>query len=234
MLTKSAGEATPSRVAMKTESKENYIPALGYDILTPFYDSVVKWTTREKVFKRKLIEQIDIPSRGRLLDVACGTATLTVALKRRFPQAETHWLDGDAKILRIARRKAAASGAEINFSEALSTALPYPDEYFDAVMTSLFFHHLTPANKRKTFGEVFRVLKTGGTLHLADWGKAANILMKAASQPIIWLDGPTTADSLQGRLPELAAGAGFTEIRETANFGTFFGTIRIHKARKPL
>ncbi len=233
-MTTSEGENTWSRAAMKTESKENYIPALGLDFLTPFYDLVVKWTTREKVFKGKLVEQVEIASNGRLLDLACGTATLTVALKRRFPQAEIHGLDGDAKILRIARRKAAANGAEINFSEALSTALPYPDEHFDAIVTSLFFHHLTPANKRKTLGEVFRVLKTGGTLHLADWGKAANILMKAASQPIVWLDGATTADSLQGRLPELAAGAGFTEIRETANFGTFFGTIRIHKARKPL
>ncbi|MCC6160354.1 MAG: methyltransferase domain-containing protein [Pyrinomonadaceae bacterium] len=219
---------------MKTEGKENYIPALGFDFLTPLYDTVVKWTTREKVFKTKLVEQIDIPSSGRLLDLACGTATLTVALKRRFPHAETHGLDGDARILRIARRKAAASGAEINFSEALSTTMPYPAEYFDAIVTSLFFHHLTPANKRRTLEEVFRVLKAGGTLHLADWGKAANVLMKAASQPIIWLDGATTKDSLQGRLPELVAEAGLIEIDETASFGTFFGTIRLHKARKPL
>lgn len=219
---------------MKTESKENYIPALGLDFLTPFYDSVVKWTTREKVFKGKLVEQIEILSSGRLLDLACGTATLTVALKRRFPRAEIYGIDGDTKILRIARRKAAASGAEINFSEAFATALPYPDEHFDAIVTSLFFHHLTPANKRKTLGEVLRVLKPGGTLHVADWGKAANILMKAASQPIIWLDGKTTEDSLQGKLPGLVAEAGFTDIEETAKFGSFFGTIRIHKARKPV
>lgn len=219
---------------MKTESKENYIPALGLDFLTPCYDTVVKWTTREKVFKRKLVEQIEIPLSGRMLDLACGTATLTVALKRRFPKAETHGLDGDAKILRIARRKAAAGGVEIIFNEAFVTALPYPDEHFDAIVTSLFFHHLTPANKRKTLGEVFRVLKAGGTLHVADWGKAANTLMKVASQPIIWLDGATTEDSLQGKLPELVAEAGLTEIDETASFGTFFGTIRIHKARKPL
>ena len=219
---------------MKTESKENYIPALGLDFLTPFYDTVVKWTTREKVFKRKLVEQIEIPSSGRLLDLACGTATLTVALKRKFPQVETYGLDGDAKILRIARRKAAAGGVEIIFNEAFATALPYPDEHFDVIVTSLFFHHLTPANKRKTLGEVLRVLKPGGTLHVADWGKAANILMKAASQPIIWLDGKTTEDSLQGKLPGLVAEAGFTDIEETAKFGSFFGTIRIHKARKPV
>lgn len=79
-----------------------------------------------------------------------------------------------------------------------------------------------------------RVLKPGGTLHVADWGKAANILMKAASQPIIWLDGKTTEDSLQGKLPGLVAEAGFTDIEETAKFGSFFGTIRIHKARKPV
>jgi ubiquinone/menaquinone biosynthesis C-methylase UbiE len=219
---------------MKTEIKENYIPALGFDFLTPFYDTVVKWTTREKVFKGKLARQIEIPTGGRLLDLACGTGTLTVALKRKFPQAEIHGLDGDAKILHIARRKAAAGGAEINFTEAFSTAMPYAGDFFDAVVTSLFFHHLTPENKRKTLLEVFRVLKPGGALHVADWGKPANILMKIASQPIIWLDGATTKDSFQGKLPELVAEAGFTETGETANFGTFFGTLRIHKARKPV
>ncbi len=36
---------------------EKYIPALSYDLLTPFYDPVVRLTTREDAFKKALIEQ---------------------------------------------------------------------------------------------------------------------------------------------------------------------------------
>ena len=205
---------------------------MSFDFLTPFYDTAVKWTTRETVFKEKLVRQIEISPNGRLLDLACGTATLTVALERKFPKAEIHGLDGDAKILGIARCKAAASGAEINFTEAFSTALPYPDEYFDAIVSSLFFHHLTPESKRKTLLEVRRILNTGGTLHVADWGKPANLLMKFASTPVQWLDGATTKDSYAGRLPELMAEAGFADIIETADYSTVFGTLRLDRAVK--
>lgn len=217
---------------MKTEEKDKYIPALGFDFLTPFYDTAVKWTTRETVFKEKLVGQVEIPADGRLLDLACGTATLTIALKKKFPKAKIYGLDGYAKILNIARRKAAASGAEINFTESYSTALPYPDENFDAIVSSLFFHHLTPENKRKTLLEVRRVLKTGGTLHIADWGKPSNLLLKLASMPVQWLDGATTRDSYAGKLPEIMAEAGFSSIIETADFGTVFGTLRLHRAEK--
>ena len=217
---------------MKTEEKDKYIPALGFDFLTPFYDMAVKWTTRETVFKEKLVGQVEIPADGRLLDLACGTATLTIALNKKFPKAKIYGLDGDAKILNIARRKAAASGAEINFTESYSTALPYPNEHFDAIVSSLFFHHLTPENKRKTLLEVRRILKTGGTLHIADWGKPSNLLMKLASMPVQWLDGATTRDSYAGKLPEIMAEAGFSSIVETADFGTVFGTLRLHRAGK--
>lgn len=217
---------------MKTQTKEKYIPALSFDFLTPFYDSAVKLTTREKLFKGKLAEQIEINPNGRLLDLACGTATLTIALKQKFPQAEIHGLDGDPKILHFARDKASKYDAEIIFTEAFSTELPYPDDYFDAIASSLFFHHLTPENKLKTLKEIQRVLKSDGTLHIADWGKSANLLMKIASLPIQWFDGATTKDSYQGELPELMREAGFSNIIETADYNTFFGTLRLHRAEK--
>jgi ubiquinone/menaquinone biosynthesis C-methylase UbiE len=217
---------------MKTQTKEKYIPALSFDFLTPFYDSAVKLTTRESLFKGTLARQIEINPNGRLLDLACGTATLTIALKQKFPQAEIHGLDGDPKILRLARNKTSNNKAEIIFTEAFSTELPYPDDYFDAIVSSLFFHHLTPENKLKTLKEIRRVLKPDGTLHIADWGRSANLLMKIASLPIQWFDGATTKDSYQGKLPELMAEAGFSNIIETADYNTFFGTLRLHRAEK--
>ena len=212
---------------------EKYIPALSYDWLTPFYDTAVRLTTREKVFKNALIEQAKIKSNQCVLDLACGTGTLAILIKKKHPQTEIKGIDGDAKILKIAASKAQKSGVKVEFEQGMSFALPYADESFDRVFSSLFFHHLTRENKLKTLREVFRVLKTGGELHVADWGLPSNFLMRIASSGIEMLEGAeTTADNFNGLLPELIADAGFETVEETDSFNSLFGTIRLHKSRK--
>ena len=211
---------------------DKYTPALSFDFLTPLYDPLISLTNWENTFKRELRRQADVQPGMRVLDLACGTATLTVALKQEQPAAEIHGLDGDEQILATARRKADAAGAEINFTKAFSTAMPYPDEFFHCVVTSLFFHHLTRENKKKTLLEILRVLKPNGWLHIADWGNPANFLMKLAQQPVMWLDGAATRDSFQGKLPEFISEAGFSDIAETAKFNTIGGTVRLHQAKK--
>lgn len=214
------------------DKTDKYVPALSYDFLTPLYDPVVALTTRERAFKRELLRQIDLRAGMKTLDLGCGTATLTIDLKKACPQAEIFGLDGDARILEIARRKVEKANVEIVFNQGLSYEMPYADEFFDAVASSLFFHHLTPENKIKTLRQVFRILKPNGFLHVADWGKPANFLMKIASLPIEWLDGATTKDSFRGKLPVLITEAGFANVVETARFNSLFGTLRLHRAEK--
>lgn len=212
---------------------ENYIPALSYDWLTPFYDPVVRLTTREGAVKKALIEQSNVEAASRVLDLACGTGTLTVLIKNAASRAEVIGVDGDRKILKIAAAKAKKADLDIRFDEGMSFDLPYLDAFFDRVFSSLFFHHLTRENKLKTLREVRRVLKSGGELHVADWGLPANFLMRIASRGIELLDGAeTTADSFAGLLPKLMADAGFEAIKETNHFNSAFGTIRLLKSRK--
>jgi len=212
---------------------EKYIPALSYDWLTPYYDPVVRLTTREKVFKKALVEQVKIKAEHRVLDLACGTGTLTILIKNTQPQAAIIGIDGDAKILEIAKTKAKESGVEIKFDKGMSFDLPYEDASFDRVVSSLFFHHLTRENKLKTLSEVKRVLKSNGEFHIADWGLPANSLMKGSSYLIQLFDGSeTTADSFNGLLPKLMTDVGFEAVEETNSFNSLFGTIRLHKSRK--
>lgn len=212
---------------------DKYIPALSYDALTPFYDTVVRWTTRESTFKNALVEQTQIEANHRVLDLACGTGTLTILLKKNAPDAEIVGVDGDRKILKLAKEKARSGHFEIGFDEGMSFDLPYQHESFDLVVSSLFFHHLTRENKLKTLSEIKRVLKPQGEFHVADWGLPANLLMRFSSGLIGLLDGfETTGDNFNGRLPELIKKAGFEQIEETNRCNTFFGTIRLHKARK--
>lgn len=73
---------------------DKYIPALSYDALTQFYDTVVGLTTREKQFKKALVEQAKIKTNHRVLDLACGTGTGTILLKRNVPEEinyESKW-----------------------------------------------------------------------------------------------------------------------------------------------
>lgn len=212
---------------------ERYIPALGHDWLTRFYDPVVRLTTRELSFKNALTEQAKVEANHRVLDLACGTGTLTILLKQASPKAEVIGVDGDATILRAAREKTDRLALDIGFDKAMSYSLPYEDGSFDRVVSSLFFHHLTRENKTKTLHEVYRVLKAQGEFHIADWGLPANWLMRVSSHFIQLLDGfETTGDSFSGLLPKLTTAAGFESVEETGSFNTLFGTIRLHKALK--
>ena len=210
---------------------ETFIPALGYDWLTPFYDLVVRYTTRERAFKTALVDESNVQDGHSVLDLGCGTGTLAILLKLASPSARVTAIDGDPMILDAAKKKARRLHIEIQFDEGMSFGLPYPDGSFDRVFSSLFFHHLTTENKSKTLREVHRVLKPEGELHIADWGVPANLVMKGASQFIQLLDGQeTTADSFGGRFPGLLKGAGFARVEETGLFNTLFGTLRLHKA----
>lgn len=212
-----------------------YVPALGYRWLTPAYDSVVGATTRERVFKGALVEQTHPRPGQRVLDLACGTGTLAIMLKQRFPDADLTGIDGDAAVLAIASRKITRAGLAIPLDHGLSFALPYPDAHFDRVVSSLFFHHLSWPDKQRTAAELYRVLKPGGELHVADWGKATGPVSRAAFLAIQVLDGfANTRDNVAGRLVELFSAAGFVEASECALFTTLFGNIALYRAVRPV
>lgn len=215
-------------------SNDNYIPALRFRALTAVYDPVVRWTTREALFKRRLLEQAALASGQRVLDLGCGTGTLAVMAKRQQPEAELVGLDGDAEILRRAAGKAEEAGVEVRFDEGLSNHLPYEPRYFDRVLSTLFFHHLGTEDKECTVQEIASVLKPGGELHVADWGRPADPLMAALFLPVRLLDGwEQTRANAAGALPALFEQHGLSEARERGRLRTAFGTLALYSARRP-
>ncbi len=218
---------------MGTSSKERYVTALRYDGLTSLYDPILQLTMREKIFKGRLIEQANIQKDQRVLDLGCGTATLTIMIKQIQPSSDVVGLDGDVKILKIGRQKIENRGLDIALQVGLSFDTMFPDNSFDRVISSLLFHHLLPADKRRTAAEVYRILKLGGELHIADWGRPSNSLMRAAFLGVQLLDGfAATTENIQGKLPDYMQEAGFQDVTETDRLNTVFGTLGLYKATK--
>lgn len=218
-----------------TAEKTNYIKALRFNWLTKYYDTVVSLTTREKTFKTKLVESANLVDKDKVLDIGSGTGTLAILIKKSKPMTDVTGIDGDLEIIKIAEEKAIKSNLNIQFKRGLSYDLPFKDMQFDHCFSSLFFHHLTTENKQKSFDEAFRVLKNGGQLNIADWGKPSNKLMRILFFIVQLLDGfKTTKLNVDGLLPDLMKQAGFVHVNIIAEFSTMLGTMTIYSGQKPI
>ncbi len=217
---------------MEVRKREEYLPALRYRWLTAFYDPLQRWIFRESAFKSQLVQRAHIKNGQRVLDLGCGTATLTVLIKQRHPGAEIFALDADPAVLKIARVKAAKADVKIAFQQGLASRLPYPDGSLDRVLSSLMFHHLQPEQKRAAMREVCRILRPAGEFYLADLGRPRNWLMYLISLVTRRLEH--AADNIRGLLPGMILEAGFEGVAETAAFAMPYGTVSLYKAHKPL
>lgn len=218
---------------MNLKVEDDFIPALRFKAFTRFYDPVVRLTTRERRVKQALIEHARIPDGATVIDLGCGTGTLTIGLKKQYPSARVIGVDADPEILEYAKTKASAAAVDVKFVQANATALPLDSGSAKRVVSSLFFHHLMPSDKRLALSEVMRVLGEGGELHISDWGAPANSLMRALFFPVRLLDGfSNTGENVTGLLPSLVQGAGAQQVVQYARYNTMFGTLRLLKATK--
>ena len=215
-------------------SQDRYLPALRFPALTSVYDPVIRVTTRERLFKRRLVEQASPQPGQRILDLGCGTGTLALLVKEHQPAADVAGLDADPEMLDQARSKAERAGVELRLDEGFSTELPYADRSFDRVLSTLFFHHLDLDSKRRTAREIGRVLRGGGELHVADWGRPADPAMALAFLGVRLLDGfENTRENARGALPSIFEQAGLEDAERMDRLRTVFGTLALYRARRP-
>ncbi len=62
-------------------------------------------TFPENQIKQALIEQLQLEGRKTVLDFSCGTGTLAIMIKERFPNVNITGIDVDYEILAIAEKK---------------------------------------------------------------------------------------------------------------------------------
>ncbi len=210
------------------ETTNRYIPALGYHWLTPLYDPIIHRFMREDVLRGRLVLEADILPGMRVLDLGCGTGTLTILIKQSHLMSQVYGLDADPQVLEIARSKANQAGANITLEQGLAYQLPFPEAWFDRVLTSLVFHHLTGQQKQQALIEVSRVLRPGAKFCLLDIGVPQSFYTRLVSQVIRRTE--QVEDNIQGLLPGMIQNAGFANTKEIESFGTVMGTLSLYRA----
>jgi len=208
-----------------------YIPPLRFHWLTSFYDSLVAITTREAFFKKLIVDKVANVKGNNLLDVGCGTGTLTKLIAEKSPKYTVIGLDADQTALDISQKKVIGKDLNISFRQGFGQKMPFDENSFDIVVSSLFFHHLNSSAKLATLTEIRRVLKPGGILLIADWGKPTSIFQRILFFVVQLLDGfETTKDNVDGVLPSLEVESGFTHVSDLNIVPTTLGTIRLIEA----
>src|SRR3989344_7589684 len=190
-----------------------YIPALRFHFLTHWFNIFCTLVGLGKTYRRKIIQTLQLsPNEKHILDAGCGTGSLAIELKKEVPAIELHAIDADPEALKIAQK----AGSNIRFQQAFIQKLPFPDNTFDVVYSSLVFHHLKHETKIEAMKEIKRVLKKNGRFLLVDFGKPKNILGTIFSGMSVMLE--EGRDNHQGLLPQMLRNAGFRRIVDKATY----------------
>ncbi|MSO98698.1 MAG: methyltransferase domain-containing protein [Rhodospirillaceae bacterium] len=104
----------------------------------------------------------------RILELGCGTGRNTPSYKQLLPDAEVHAVDIAPSLLRWGHAYAESEGQAVHFHQMDATALDFPDESFDLVVSHILGHETTQRGLPKWVGEAWRVLAPGGVAFHVD------------------------------------------------------------------
>jgi ubiquinone/menaquinone biosynthesis C-methylase UbiE len=140
-----------------------------YDLMGWFCDTFL-FRGQWRELRQKTAYLAHIQPGEQVLDVGCGTGTLAIEVARRIGRAgRVAGVDPSTQQIARARRSAARRNVPIDFQIGVIEHLPFPDQTFDVVLSTLMMHHLPDSLKRQGLAEISRVLKPGGRLVIADF-----------------------------------------------------------------
>lgn len=211
---------------------DEWLPASGRLKGVDAYDRVLRILSLDKIHEL-VIQQLVCSPGSRVLDMGCGTGSLASLLRCSYPKARITAVDRD---LRMLGRAVDRSNAEGNsWIQGEGQQLPFADRAFDIVTATLFLHHLTPPQKTEALLEANRVLRPGGSLHVADWTKPKPGIPALGFKLVRLLDGyERTAAHSSGRLADLIRAAGFHRVEQLLARHTWLGTLGFFRATKAL
>jgi ubiquinone/menaquinone biosynthesis C-methylase UbiE len=156
----------------------------------------------------------------RLLDVGCGPGDVAVELAADVgPAGSVLGVDASEAMISVARRRAAAAGARVEFRVADAQSLPVADGQMDACRSERMLQWVPDTDRAA--GELVRILRPGGRLVVTDtdWRSLAFDAsdaqdFDAVTLAIRALRGP--GYGIGGRLLNLCRGLGLVGVACTA------------------
>lgn len=210
----------------------SYVPAAGRAWLTGSYDRAVALSMRENAWRPGLVAAVarDLPPSGSVVEVGCGTGSLTVALATARPDATVIGVDGDPAVLAIARAKARAD--RVTWIEGFAGSFLLPTDSAHVALCSLLLHHFSDDDKAAALDHISDVLTDDGVLHVADWGPPRGPATALGARALQLLDGRAGPQSLlDGQLAGMLTAAGCTGARRQAALRTVWGTLELWRAQ---
>jgi len=137
----------------------------------PYYDLLMTVMTlgREKKLRRLEVELARLKPGDKVLEIGCGTGSLTIAAKEQVGlSGEAAGIDIAPEMAARASRKVARKKIDVSIKIGSIASIPYPDNYFDAVMCSFMIFHMPDDVRMKGFTEIYRTLKPGGSYLIFD------------------------------------------------------------------
>jgi len=121
-----------------------------------------------KRWRKKLTEKVDPQSGEKILDIAAGTGTSSMALK--LPGVEVVAADFSKGMLAEGKKRY----PELEFVFADAMKLPFKNNEFDVVTMSFGLRNVQ--DRDKALGEFLRVLKPGGRLVICEFSHVPGLL----------------------------------------------------------
>lgn len=199
-----------------------------YDLMEWFLDTFL-FRGQLRELRQRTATLARIQPGEHVLDVGCGTGTLAMEVQRRVGRAgRVAGVDPGQEQIASARAKAARRHMPIEFQIGGIEQLPFPDQTFDVVLSTLMMHHVPARLKRQGLAEIARVLKPGGRLVIADFkrpqerqGQAARFHAGGSGMQelaaLVSDAGFSGVETEEMRLPRFSAfpGAGIVRARKS-------------------
>ena len=151
-----------------TETREHFDGFLGGRT----YDFLAGTTGYGRAYYRRAAQSLPVEAGMTLIDLGCGTGSLTMAMARKLGHSgRITGIDLADKQLSHARHKQLQTDLPIEFVKGSVAHLPFADASVDGISISQVLHALPPDIRQGMISEACRVLKPGGFFGIIEWSR---------------------------------------------------------------